>query len=684
VAAGVFGAVSREKATPGVAAWEEALARTRASESAAADGGVDRTRASESESPDDGGEARTRASEPTVGEGAGGGEDGDGYGDGGRGLWRAEGGYFEKDGKKILPGGDLKRARIAIRMLYMPPEQARAGERFTLAWWVDAQQWMRWNGRRYEAVHQDAVRGDVLILYLDWWTLNAEGKLVPAKLSTHQAASIVEALKTDLSVRADGLPAWAPPTIGSDGRPLFDTMREAAASASPHGRPVISFANGLLDLDALRADAKVVLSGHTPRLITTNAMDYPLPVEEIAAELASDSTGEARGGVLCSRLCPGWMKYMSDISKGDDDVPRTLQQYLGYVLGPTCEYERFLYLIGVPGVGKGTFVDVAASLVGPDAVASTSLNKLSGPFAMQPLVGKRVLILDEMGAGHSTDAVEATRCVLSIVGNAPQTVDLKNRDALPQVRLNAKIIATGNRLAKFQDPSDAFGRRVLIVRIPKISRKHDPLFKTKMVAESAGIMVWAIFGLLDLWRSGGFVQPANGMELRKMMRRLSSRVAAFVEDCAVLSGLETTRASGADGRGENGGDLAASDRVSVRASVMYALFEQWSEAKGMKPLAMEDFAADLASITEEFREDTMRVGEDQFSVWHGVRPRLVIDLPGRGDWDDPDLAVSSLTVLGSGVVARLLGNTWYAHQSAAARYAPMGFNTEEAGEDSTV
>jgi phage/plasmid-associated DNA primase len=289
-----------------------------------------------------------------------------------------------------------------------------------------------------------------------------------------------------------------------------------------------------------------------------------------------------------------------------------------------------------------------------------------------------------MGAGHSTDAVEATRCLLSIVGNAPQTVDLKNRDAIPQVRLNAKIIATGNRLAKFQDPSDAFGRRVLIVRIPKVSRKHDPRFKAKMVAESGGIMVWAIFGLLDLWRSGGFVQPANGMELRKMLRRLSSRVAAFVEDCAVLSGSEAIVTSGGGDAGPGGGNLVSSAGVSVRASVLYKLFENWSEAKGMRPLSMEDFAADLASNTEDFREDTMRVGEDQFSVWHGVRPRLAIDLPGRADWDDRDLAVSSLPVLGSGTVARLVGNAWYAHHSAAARYAPMGFNTEEAGEDSVV
>lgn len=671
--------------TPGKAEWEEA--RTRASAQGSPDEGdgeaENRTRASDSDSPDGGagdGEDRTRASAPfkitgsdkdASQSGAALGEDG-----GGRGTWHDDGYWVEPGGECILPKGDLTRARILIRSLYMP-DGARPCQRFTIAWWEASQQWMRFDGKRYEQVHADDLRGDCLHFFEDWCTrriidkVNADGTkgkdvvLSRVGLSTHQAASIVEALKTDCTVRLDGVPAWSPPTIGNDGRPLFDTDREVPEAGGLYGRPVIIFKNGMLDLDALKHRREVVLSPHTTLRIATNVMPFELPAAEISRELEADARGEGRGGELCAKLAPNWINYMSAIGKGEDDVPRVVQQYLGYIISPDCDYEQFMMFVGLPGVGKGTIVEVATGLVGRDATAASSLNKISGPFGIAPLVGKNLYVFDEFGAGHSTDLVEATRCFLSIVGNAPQPVNLKNRDEMANVRLHGKAICTCNRLPKFADPSDAFGRRILIVPIPKTSRRADPGFKKKLVAELPGIMVWAIFGLLDLWKAGGFVQPAAGMPLRTMFRRYSSRVAAFVEDCAVLDGSDFERE-------ESIGSL------SVKASVIYDLFVRWSESKGMKPLMMEDFAVDLTSMMEGFREDTMTVGMDQFCVWHGVRPRLRIDEKDRAEWTESDRRVSSCTVTGIDEVARpLVRSGFYVDKPPEAVWAPMGFNIEE-------
>lgn len=639
---------------PDKAEWEEQ--RTRASAQGSpvvggeeGDGAGSGTRASAQGSSDAGngevgdGEARTRASE------AGDDDDGDGE-------WNPNG-YWVEEGKPILPKGDLPRARIAIRECFMPPEGRRIAERFTIAWWGNAQQWLRWDGRRYEPVHADVLRGMVLDFFESWFVKNKDGQLGRAGLSTHQAASIVEALKTDCTIDSEGLPCWAPPTIGSDGRPIFDTRREVPKGGGLCGRPVVAFQNGVLDLDALRERREVVLAEPSTLLISTNVMPFDLPVDEIRAELAEDERGESRGGPLCARLAPKWTGFLGAASKDDDDFVRCLQQYFGYLLSPTCEFEKFLYLVGAPGVGKGTILDAATAMVGQDATASSRLGKIAGRFDFGPMLGKKLLLLDEMGAGSSTDLVEATGNLLSIVGNALMSVDLKNRDAMPAVALGLKVIATGNRLQKFADASGAFGRRLLIVRIPKVG-PSDPAFKGKIKAEARGIMVWALFGLMDLWKSGAFVQPACGMELRTMFLRMSSRVRAFVEDCAVVeSGFE--------------GDAG---QLSVKASLLYQLFEKWCESQGMRVLQMEDFASDLMSAVEEFKVDRLTVGADQFAVWRGVRPRLRLDLTPREEWTDADRALSAMTVTAPGQVAGVVAGSAYHEWDNRAAFAPMGFN----------
>ena len=135
---------------------------------------------------------------------------------------------------------------------------------------------------------------------------------------------------------------------------------------------------------------------------------------------------------------------------------------------------------------------------------------------------------------RSVDAVSAAETLKCISGNDPLYADRKFREPLSAVRVFCKPVIMCNRMPSIPDPSGALAARFRVLPFEEsFAGKEEPRFKDPeiMKREATGRMLWALLGLRDLVRSGGFAQPKSGNEMLDEYRDYSDPLAKFVDEC---------------------------------------------------------------------------------------------------------------------------------------------------------
>ena len=134
-------------------------------------------------------------------------------------------------------------------------------------------------------------------------------------------------------------------------------------------RNIISFRNGLLDLDRyLRGDANPLLP-HTPAWYSLTCLPH-------------DYSPEAK--------CPQWLNFLDEVFEGDEERIHFLRQWFGYCLSAETTQEKFVILKGPPRCGKSTIATLLGLVVGSHNVGTPLLRSLGGEFGLHGLVGKMV------------------------------------------------------------------------------------------------------------------------------------------------------------------------------------------------------------------------------------------------------------------------------------------------------
>lgn len=120
----------------------------------------------------------------------------------------------------------------------------------------------------------------------------------------------------------------------------------------------------------------------------------------------------------------------------------------------------------------------------------------------------------------------------SIVGEDPQDIERKYRDTQSSVRLPTRFVITCNELAHFTDPSGALAMRISAIPFfNTYAGREDRTLEHRLVAERPGIANWSIVGLARLRAEGKLIVPAKSQSIHDNFKRLSSPIAAFMDDC---------------------------------------------------------------------------------------------------------------------------------------------------------
>lgn len=536
---------------------------------------------------------------------AGGRDDDDAHDDDGGDHDGADGGPHvcdeeESDGP-ILPRGSLARARVALGELWTPANPA--GLRWNIAYHDASDRWLEWRGTHYQSVSPTILGASMLARFEKYRQPNKEGKPIRVAMSARQCGDVLNAMISDVAVAGEQLPCWAPPSFDARGRAIYsDGERPTSATRDTEAvmRP-IPYLNGLLRLDTLLSEGRVVVDPASNRYVIPYCLPYAVP----EADLARALEGDGQAADVLNRLCPRWLQFLAEVSDGDERWVSCLGRFLGYCMTDDTRFQKALFLVGQPGAGKGTILDVLHLLVGPECVLSSSFKSLTERFEMGALVGKLVLQLDEAAVGWSTDSIEASRVFKTLTGGAMITPEHKHKGKGGSYRPAAKMVATANELPKLPEASGATSRRILILPFnTSFEGRSDPHLRDKLASEIGGICVWALLNLVELHKDGVFPEPGDSVELKEDFRRLASPVYAFTRDCCVFE-----------------------PRSEVDTRLLLALFKAWCQAEDVNGMSAEKFGTMLRVVNASVRKRKVseRSTGRRYSVYTGVRPRVETD-----------------------------------------------------------
>jgi putative DNA primase/helicase len=236
-----------------------------------------------------------------------------------------------------------------------------------------------------------------------------------------------------------------------------------------------------------------------------------------------------------SATCPTFVAFITKALKNDPELINYVQKAVGYSLTGNVHEKCFFFMHGPTDTGKTTFGEILLKICGPYA-------KVTGPDLLMArdqeqhltwiadLQGARLAICQEVAEGKRWNE----RLLKHLTGGDAITANRMRKDPFTFDPSHALWIA-GNYKPKMQESGDATWNRVRLlpfeVQIPKA--EQDKTLKSKMFAELAGILGWAVEGCLK-WQREGLTAPAAVMNATSSYREESDHITTFVEDRLVF------------------------------------------------------------------------------------------------------------------------------------------------------
>lgn len=274
----------------------------------------------------------------------------------------------------------------------------------------------------------------------------------------------------------------------------------------------------------------------------------------------------------------------------DAGVRSRVQEFAGYTFLTDTRYQRAQMWLGDGANGKGTLANMLQAL--HHKTAAVQLDNLEG-FKLAGMVGASLVYCDEAPQRGIHEQV-----IKSLIAGESVQVDRKYRDPLT-VRITAKWLVLANHFPAVSDQSGGFWRRWDIVPFNVVipEGEREPLLAEHVIKnELAGVLNWAIGGLLQLLKRGAFDVnlPAPMKAVLHQAKTETNSVQAWFEisDCQL-----------------------GSDATTPKARV-YEEYRVWCHANGMAPVASTKFWKRLVEVV-----GVGKLLEDRIRASDGTHPR---------------------------------------------------------------
>jgi P4 family phage/plasmid primase-like protien len=304
---------------------------------------------------------------------------------------------------------------------------------------------------------------------------------------------------------------------------------------------------------------------------------------------------------VAGSTCPTWVEFLDWAMQDDAELVEFIRRAVGYSLTGRVDEQVLFFLHGHGENGKSTFLNVLQAIMGdyaiaaePDLLIAAQGDKHSTGIA--DLVGRRVAVVQETEEGRRF--AEAT--VKQLTGGDVIRARRMRQDFF-EFRPTHKLWMAANHKPNVRGTDHAIWRRIRL--IPFMASlapgQKDERLLDKLLAESAGIMQWALDGCLA-WQRDGLKPPASVIEATQEYRTEQDHVGRFIEDVCLLDVDQC-----------------------VAARDLRKAYEAWCEENGERPWSAKAMGPQLV----ERHCERIQVGSNREWTWIGIgladRPRKI-------------------------------------------------------------
>jgi len=328
--------------------------------------------------------------------------------------------------------------------------------------------------------------------------------------------------------------------------------------------PLLNLKNGLFNIETYE------LSKHTPEIYST----IQLPVSY---------NPEAK--------CEKWIKTLCEVLEGNEEKAEILQEFFGLMLTRETRYEKALLLIGDGANGKSVILNTIEHLIGKENCTSIPLEKFSDLHYMASLFGKLANISIETNA--KSEVYDST--FKAVISGEPIQADPKFKKPF-KFRPFCKLVFAMNNLPRVDDKTNAFFRRLLIVRFNRefAEEEQNKRLKEELLTELDGIFNFCIEGLKRLKARTIFNITKQIQAEIDEYRKENNNVLVFVEE-----------------------ECSLDPSLSIEKGELYDMYTLFCEKSGYRPLSKKKFGI---SILKHF--ENKGVSDDRnYSlgrIWRGI------------------------------------------------------------------
>jgi len=417
-------------------------------------------------------------------------------------------------------------------------EQSHSGK---LVYWQGS--WLKWKGGRYQNIDNHELEAKINLSirkeFERGWRIRQEkggddANQVVRKVTGPVVKNVISAMASTCFIPSKiPMPCWLP--------------------SMDHKRNLLSMGNGILDLDQLLAgeDIQKLLIPHSSHWFSTIKLSY------VFDPMAT---------------CPMWMKFLKVSLQDDQSQMQLLQEWAGYLLSPSNQYQRFLALEGEGKNGKTVYFAGLSAMLGESNISRVSLENFGGRFDLATTVGKMVNMCSDVSSVIDPNAEAVIR---QYTGGEAMQFDRKNQEPI-QTKPTAKLMFAWNNTPRFTDKSNAIWRRLLLVpfsfEIPEKDRIYGMDESSYWVksGELSGILNWAINGLIRLRQNNRFTASDVSEARMKAMKLDLNPARAFLQE-----------------------EFQASDGSWVTCEETYKAYSDWCKSNGNNPMCASNFGKEV-------------------------------------------------------------------------------------------
>lgn len=302
----------------------------------------------------------------------------------------------------------------------------------------------------------------------------------------------------------------------------------------------------------------------------------------------------------CTAASPGrtgieqWSAFINHISNGDEEFAEYLQVLAGMAAVGKVYEEGLVISYGPGGNGKSTFFGAISSVLGDYArainadVLVPSWGRTDQTY-IAALRGVRLAVLGET----ETSATMSTAALKRITSQDVISARSLYKDPMEFIPTHTTIMHT-NHLPKLTSTDDGTKRRIAVAPFPATLPPDKVItnYQGILVQEcGSAILSWIIDGSKKFYENGcKLLKPISVTDATTAYLRDEDWIGTFIDECCTVERL-----------------------AEAKSSDLYAAYQSWAGANGLRLKNSRDFAAAMETNGYERR----RVNKG--TIWVGLK-----------------------------------------------------------------